>query len=172
MTTPVACPGCGFVWDETDPATVSAGVTTAANALAHLTRHDPHALDRPTSERWSVAEYAAHLRDVLLSIRDRLVLAAVEDTPSCAPMYRDDRVTLGLYRPEAPGFTADSLRDAATLFANAFDALAPGHGTRHLVYSRMDGQVRTVNWTGAQALHEATHHLGDAEENLRRLRAG
>lgn len=45
---------------------------------------------RPSPDRWSANEYAAHVRDVLLTIRDRLVIGLVEDNPRFKPVYRDE----------------------------------------------------------------------------------
>ena len=52
---------------------------------------------RPSEQRWSILEYGGHLRDVILSIRERVVLASVLDVPVGTPIFRDERVDIGFY---------------------------------------------------------------------------
>jgi len=167
-TTPEACPGCHFVWDEVDPATVTTRVDAAIAGFGEALG-SPRARTRPREGRWSTVEYGAHVRDVLLSIRDRIILAAVEECPSPPPIYRDHRVALGLYDADGPDVVAGDLAVAARLFRTAFDAIAPSGGDRPLIYSQLLGDQRTINWTGAQAVHECEHHLADVRENERAL---
>lgn len=165
---PEQCPGCQFVWDDIDPATVSARIRTAVSGLAEILS-GPHATERPEPQRWSSLEYAAHVRDVLLNVRDRIILAFVEECPSPPPIYREHRVALGLYANDGPEIVAGDLAVAARLFTTAFDAISPEHGARPLIYSQLLKDERTINWTGAQGVHECEHHLGDARENAHRL---
>ena len=64
---------------------------------------------RPGPRIWSALEYACHVRDVFLVLRERLYLALVEECPSFAPMYRDERASLARYGAEEP---ADVGRDS------------------------------------------------------------
>ncbi len=78
---------------------------------------------RPEPQVWSALEYACHVRDVFLVQRERLFLALVEDCPSFAPMYRDQRVTLARYAAEDPTRVADQLHMAATLVGETFGGI-------------------------------------------------
>jgi hypothetical protein len=164
------CPGCGFVWDDIDQSDVSPRILAAAHEFADVLA-TPRADARPEPARWSVIEYGAHLRDVLLVIRDRVILAAVEECPSPPPMYRDHRVALGLYADDSASVVAGDLAVAARLFTSTFDRVAPEYAERTLIYSQLLGDERTIRWTGAQAVHESEHHLDDARENVRLLSA-
>ncbi len=165
-----SCPGCGFVWDDIGIADVTQRVQSAAERFSGLLGGDHQVVTtRPTPDRWSVLEYAAHLRDVLLLLRDRIILSCVEETPTPFPLYRDDRVRLGLYAAEQPSVVASDLQFAASVLGRAFDALAPEHSQRTMIYGFPMSMERTIAWTGAQCVHESEHHLADAEDNLARL---
>jgi hypothetical protein len=159
------CEFCGFVWSDFDPATVSVRATEATSAFAALVLSDARAAERTEPERWSTLEYGGHLRDVLLSVRDRVILAVVEDVPSPPPIYRDHRVALGLYRHDRADQVAHDLAVAARLFITTFDAVRVEHGERRLIYSQLTGGDVTINWVGSLAVHECEHHLADVREN-------
>ena len=55
-------------------------------------------------------EYGAHVRDVLLVLRDRFVVGVVADNPGFTPMYRDERVDLGMYGGEDAGGVGNRAR--------------------------------------------------------------
>jgi len=90
---------------------------------------------RPAEGVWSALEYACHVRDVFLVQRDRLYTALVEDTPTFAPMYRDQRVTLARYNAQDPQEVVDQLATAARLMAQAFEALDAAQLQRLCLYN-------------------------------------
>ena len=166
----VACPVCGFVWDDVAAGEVPARVTTAALAIAaHLEAAGGVALRRPEPGRWSMLEYAGHVRDVIINLRDRIILGAVEDNPEPKRMYADDRVNLGLYAADTIDVVADELATVADLFGRTFDALTPGLLARPIHYGWPAPATRTLLWVGAQTVHEAEHHLADVAEDRRLL---
>ena len=57
---------------------------------------------------------------------------------------------------------------AASLLTRFWDRLPAGVEQRSLFYNAVFGE-RSLGWVAAQTVHEAGHHLGDAQENLRRL---
>ena len=121
----------------------------------------------PTPDRWSMLEYGAHVRDVLLVLRDRFVVGVVADHPEFTPMYRDERVDLGMYRGEDPAALATELEVAAGLLARMLEALTPEQLDLTCQYGYPGPSTRTLRWMAAQAVHEVEHHLGDVEENLK-----
>jgi hypothetical protein len=142
----------------------------ATTTFVDIVRTSPIALDvRPTPERWSILEYAAHTRDVLLSIRERIVLASILDGFVGTPIYREERVNLGFYRLDTPDEIADELQTASRLFVRTFEALPAGLEERVFTYSTLSPESVSILWAGAQALHESEHHLADARENERLL---
>ena len=75
----------------------------AATRIESLVESQPGvARLRPSARRWSNTEYAAHVRDALLTIRDRLVLGLIEEEPSFQSLYRDKRVTWADMPPTLP----------------------------------------------------------------------
>ena len=70
-------------------------------------------------------EYGAHVRDVLLVLRDRIVVGVVVDNPGFTPMYRDERVDLGMYGRDDPVAVAAELELAGALLTRMIAALSP-----------------------------------------------
>jgi hypothetical protein len=154
------------VWDEVPEADVGRRVRSGAAAVAAIVRSSPSAGERPGPGVWSPLEYAGHLRDVCLHVRDRLVIGLVEDTPSFKPLYRDERVDLGLYAGDDPSTVADELEWSAELFARTFERLAPGALDRTVIYVYPAAAERTLRWVGQQVVHEVEHHLGDVRAEV------
>ena len=117
---------------------------------------------RTDPESWSALEYASHVRDVLLSIRDRVILALVLDHPTGTPLYREERIALGTYRLDSPEDVADELAIVGRLLGRTLRALPEGATSRTMVYSPLTPFDVTISWMAAQAAHEAEHHLADA----------
>ena len=121
---------------------------------------------RPSAQRWSATQYAAHVRDVLLTLRDRLVIGVVEDNPSFKPMFRDERVDLGLYDADPADAVAEELRSATAMFIRLFEAIDPTLLGRPVQYGVPSPVERSLLWMGQQAVHEVEHHRSDIAENL------
>ena len=158
-----ACPDCGFVWVAIPVEEVGPRVVEGAAALAGALRAGtPDAITRrPAPGIWSALEYGAHVRDVLLHLRDRVVIGLAEDTPSFKPLYRDVRVDAGLYRDDRPDVVADELELVAALFVRTFAVLDPDQLARPVIYAFPSECERTILWMGRQVVHEVEHHLGD-----------
>ena len=166
-----SCDVCGFVFSTVDPSTVSArGRAAAASIGAELRHSDDIARIRPEEGRWSNTEYGAHVRDVFLLLRDRLVIGLMEDEPSFSSLYRDERVDLGLYAADTPNQIADEVAAAAAMFGRLFDAIDPAKLERVVQYGSPNPQRRSLLWMGRQAVHESEHHLTDIRENVATLR--
>jgi len=165
-----SCEDCGFVWDDVALGEIGHRVGDGAGAIAQLLEdHAPLAGARPAPERWSMLEYAAHARDVLLMMRDRLVVGLVEDEPGFKPMYSDERVRFGLYRGDDASTVADELVMAAGLFGRTFAAIDPAQLGRSVQYGYPGPARRTLLWLGQQIVHEVEHHRDDIAENARLL---
>ncbi len=109
------------------------------------------------------------MRDVFLSIRERILRASIEHEPVGVPMFREERVNLGFYKLDTPEEVADELYAASRIFVRTFEALPAGYEQRLFTYSSVSNAKVTILWAGAQALHECEHHLGDVRENERLL---
>jgi DinB superfamily len=124
---------------------------------------------RPATGVWSALEYACHVSDVFLTLRDRLYTVLVEDKPVVAPKYREHRVILGRYNEQDPEEVADQLATTARLIAQAFNALDSVQLARLCVYPFPVLTERPVLWIGQHAVHEGEHHLRDAEAVMTRV---
>lgn len=163
MTAIERCDVCGFAWDTVDPLGVATRVRVAADALATLLEQHPESSVRPAAdERWSALEYGCHVRDVLVNLRDRIILGAVEDNPVPKAMFGAARVEMGLYTADTPAVTATDLRVAGELFARTWDLLPDDRRDRPIHYGWPRPETRTLSWVAAQAVHEVEHHLDDA----------
>jgi hypothetical protein len=162
------CEVCGFAWEAVGRDEIGPRVRAGTAEIAAAIVADPQrSAVRPTPQRWSATQYAAHVRDVLLTLRDRLVIGIVEDEPSFTPMYRDERVELGLYDVDTAAAVADELGAATAMFTRLFDAVDPALLSRTVQYGFPSPARRTLLWMGQQAVHEVEHHGGDIAENLR-----
>jgi hypothetical protein len=171
MSPAPSCEQCGFVWSAITPTEIPIRLRTATEAFVTvITDARDLSSTRPSDGRWSIDEYGAHLRDVFISIRDRIIAASVQDSPTGAPLYRDERVSLGFYSLDSSSDVANELTAMSNLFIRTFESLPPGYEEREFIYSPITPNVVTILWASAQALHEAEHHLGDVQENLRLLK--
>jgi DNA segregation ATPase FtsK/SpoIIIE, S-DNA-T family len=164
-----SCEICGFAWESVPAGDVATRVVDGAERVAARLDDGPAVVQRPEPTRWSILEYACHVRDVLLHVRDRLVIGVVEDDPSFKPLYRDERVDLGLYHDDTPEVVAGETRTAAALFARTFDRLSVEQLRRPVQYAYPAPATRTLLWMGQQVVHEIEHHLADQDDNARLL---
>jgi len=168
MASSDSCEGCGFRWGSITPSEIPARTAEATTQFIDVVLSSTAFVGaRPSPERWSILEYGAHMRDVFMSIRERIVRASIEDKSVGSPMYRDERVNLGFYKFDQPEDVANELLAMSRLFVKTFEALPPGYENRLFTYSPISNQEVTILWAGAQALHECEHHLGDVRENVR-----
>lgn len=165
------CDVCGFDFEKVGRDDVGPRVATAVESIAALLTDEPKVCHvRPSEQRWSMLEYGAHVRDVLLTIRDRLVIGLVEDDPGFNPMYRDERIDLGLYSDDSPAAVVPELDAAMSMFVRLFEAIEPKLLSRQVQYGSPNPQPRTLLWMGLQAIHESEHHLTDIRENLQQVK--
>ncbi|HQU26266.1 MAG TPA: DinB family protein [Acidimicrobiales bacterium] len=163
------CPVCGFRWSAVTLAEVPDRVRGATEEIiATLSAMGPRVTERMAPERWSALEYGGHVRDVLVSLRERVLLACASPEIAISPsMFRDERVDLGFYARDTLEAVATELRALAALFGRTVTCVPTGLEGRTLLFPGRDEPV-SVAWLGAQAVHECEHHLGDVREDLAR----
>ncbi len=168
------CEECGFEYDALGPAAVASALRSLGNRFAMRVSNGRGDATlglsfrtRPRPRVWSALEYACHVRDVFLVQRERLYLALVEECPSFARMYRDERVVLARYAAEEPDDVARELKLAAEMLAWAFEGIDETQWQRRLTYNFPDPRERTVLWLGRHSVHEGEHHLRDLDAALR-----
>lgn len=167
------CEGCGFAWETVPAGQIGARLEVGVDEIVDMLDEAAEAglaNTRPEPAIWSVLEYAAHVRDVLLAIRDRLVTIAVEDKPVSPPIYRDHRVDMGLYARDTPEIVRVELPMAAALFDRSYHAFDVEQLSRPVVYAYPVVAERTMLWACQQAVHEVEHHRADIAAVLDALR--
>jgi len=158
-----ACEVCGFEWDAVAAADIPARLRAAAAGFADVLRGEPATLSaHRDASTWSTMEYTAHARDVMLNLRDRIVLGLAEDNPTPHAMFGELRISAKLYAANEPARLATEIDVAADLLARTVEALSPEQLARPIFYGWPRAATRTLSWVAAQALHEAEHHLDDA----------
>ncbi|MEX0874171.1 MAG: DinB family protein [Actinomycetota bacterium] len=116
---------------------------------------------------WSILEYCCHLRDVLRAQRERIGLALEQDTPTFAPMRREERVSEERYNEQEPKRVANEIQEAADQLAARLESLDEAGWNRAGVYNYPRSEVRTVDWIGRHTVHECVHHLMDIDRLVR-----
>lgn len=160
------CNQCGFEWDAMPASDLVPRLTEVAHRLhTIMSSGRPQLSVRLEPDVWSPLEYGAHVRDVMLNLRDRLVVGIAEDDPTPKPMHGGLRVTSGLYSHDTPGHLAKEIPLACDLMARTI-ATFLGDLERPIFYPWPTPATRTLRWVAAQAVHEAEHHLGDIERQF------
>lgn len=167
------CDQCGFAYEKVAVTDVAARLRSAPDRYRQAVPNaSPEVIrTRPDPPVWSALEYGCHVRDVLLIQRDRAVLALVEDRPSFARMYRDERVTLCAYAQQGNDDVLAQLAMAAELCAMVFERLDESGWSRPLIYNWPEPAELDIAWLGRHTLHEVEHHLQDIAYVLRRVTA-
>ncbi len=168
------CDECQFEYDALGPDALPGALRSLGNRFVMRIANEraDSVLDltirtRPGPRIWSALEYCCHVRDVFLIQRERVYLALVEDRPSFARMYRDERATLDRYASREPNDVGRELKVAADMLAWAFQGLDEPQWQRRCIYNFPETGERTILWLGRHAVHEGEHHLRDVDAALR-----
>ncbi len=158
------CDECGFRYDSLGRDELPGAIRKFGPRYVALLEAPEDVLRaHPIAGTWSALEYACHLRDVLRTQRERIVLALEADTPTFEPMRRDERVVEDRYNEQSPATVGRELQDAADELGDAFAALDDDGWQRTGVYSWPTTQVRTLDWVARNTVHEGVHHVMDIE---------
>lgn len=160
-----ACEQCGFVWAAVSPDLVPGRLSEAAAWVRAMLTVDVDHRARPEPQRWSSLEYTCHLRDVAFNLRDRMILALVEDRPHPPSMFPAHRVDAGLYQDDTVGTARADLHCAAGFFERFAQSLTEPSWQRELIYPWPRLADRSLAWVAAQVVHEFEHHGADVESN-------
>ncbi|MGB8195939.1 MAG: DinB family protein [Acidimicrobiales bacterium] len=161
------CAHCGFSWTPLTRAVLATRMSRAVESFVDvMNAAGADVAARPSERRWSILEYGGHLRDVILSIRERVVLASVLDVPVGTPIFRDERVDIGFYSQDSAADVALELQVVTYLLLKTVATLPEHFDDRKLIYSDRTPLEVTISGALLNALHECEHHLGDAAEDL------
>jgi hypothetical protein len=165
----VHCEGCGFEYGSVRrELVVPTLVDLTSRYTAALAERDVDDLRRrPSPEVWSALEYACHVRDVMLVMRERVLQMLREpEPPTFVPMGRDERVVHDRYAEQSPDDVARQLADAVSMLTFVFEGLDDDQWERRCIYNFPAPAERTLAWVAQQTVHEAEHHLLDLEASL------
>jgi hypothetical protein len=161
------CAECGFTYNLSQAAAVRQVIRErAAEVAAILRNRDIDVRSRSRQGVWSALEYGCHLRDVLLTQRERVLAARRANRAVCTPMGREERVQHDGYSEQDPDDVARQLVDAATLFANVLARLDDDGWDRTVVYNYPETHERSLRWLAVHTAHEVQHHLLDIRRQL------
>jgi hypothetical protein len=163
------CDACDFDGGRFD----DAGLLAALHALGARWRSllmtaGTELRSRPAPDVWSAIEYAAHSRDVLALHVYGVEQAIAVDEPVFPPIS-DDLVetAAATYGDSDPDEVADELGTQASRLAQVADDAGTASWPRGLTIGDSRSDIRRML---EHALHDSTHHLGDVERGLARLR--
>ncbi|MCV7351710.1 DinB family protein [Mycobacterium parmense] len=162
------CEECGYAYDLAAATRAGQEISVGVAELAELlTVTPPRTLAQRTEPQlWSPLEYACHVRDVLFTQRERVLLARRADVPSAVPMGRDERVAHEGYAEQDAIEVAEELVVAARLLANVLRRLDAPDWELRLIYNWPQRTERTLRWVAANTLHDVRHHLLDINRQL------
>lgn len=161
------CEECGFEYHLEKASDAGSSILEGSASLAKLIDDGSNdVLSRRHPNTWSPLEYGCHVRDVLLVQRERVLAARRTERPSSDPMGRDERVEHDGYAHQDPRDVTRQLIEAARLFANVLDRLAPEDWSRTLLYNFPVRLERSLRWVSVHTEHEVRHHLQDVQRQL------
>jgi len=126
---------------------------------ALLRQNAEDARTRPRDDRWSVAEYGCHVRDVFQIFDQRLLMMLEQDDPTFPNWDQDATAVADHYQDQDPGVVSGQLTDAAHRIAGRFAGLTGPQWER--TGSRSDGARFTVDSFARYLIHDPVHHLHD-----------
>lgn len=160
------CAECGFDASTFPPEQVAQLIRDNARVWRELLAATEPArlVRRPSDDRWSVLEYACHVRDVFRLFHGRLALMLDEDGPTFPNWDQDVSAVEDDYNGQDPTTVAADLTTAATALAARFDAVQGDAWQRTGL--RSDGAHFTVDTFSRYLVHDPVHHIHDVTVDL------
>ena len=154
------CPECGF--DAAAFVREDVAEMLRANVEAWLrVLGEPDASIRPSDDRWSMLEYACHVRAVFRIYDQRLARMLLEEDPLFANWDQDTTAVEDRYASQDPVVVAAELAVAGEAIAGGFGAIEGAQWAR--VGRRSDGATFTIESFARYFVHDPIHHLYDVE---------
>ncbi len=156
------CPECGF--DAASFPAVRVAPEARANAETwQLLLTNPSATTRTRLDRWSVLEYACHVRDVFRICAYRLDRMLTEDGPQYDNWDQDVTAIEDRYDEQDPETVGGEVFEAATVIAARFETVE-GDDWRRTGF-RSDGARFTIENFAQYVMHDPMHHLWDVRDD-------
>jgi DinB superfamily len=164
-----ACPQCGFHSGALPRGALAPKLLESAAAWHEflLAAGDAYLRTNPEPGVFSPLQYGAHVRDILRVYGDRVLLAVAEDNPTFPQFNPEEDVWVAYNQLGAAELAAD-LDAQARRLAGILDGLTPEGWSRTLTRDGGKDGVFTFTVAGqaCYAVHEAHHHLLDANGTL------
>jgi hypothetical protein len=164
-----ACPQCGFHAAALPRSALAPTLLDSAAAWQEflLAAEDAYLRTNPEPGVFSPLQYGAHVRDILRVYGDRVLLAVEQENPTF-PQFNPEEDVWEAYNQLAAAELAVDLDAQARRLAGILEGLAPEGWSRTLTRDGgKDGVFTfTVSGQACYAVHEAHHHLLDANGTL------
>ena len=156
------CPECGFD-AATFPGTAAAAEARANAATWQQLLRDPAAAARTRPDRWSVLEYACHVRDVFRICAYRLDRMLTEDGPQYDNWDQDVTAIEDRYAEQDGETVGRAVVEAAEVIAARFETVGGDDWRRTGL--RSDGAQFTIETFAQYVIHDPMHHLWDVRDD-------
>lgn len=153
------CEQCGFDSSKFPRQHVAERIRANARAWRDVLDGSSSLTTRPSDDRWSVLEYACHVRDVFRIYDERLRLMLTEDGPTFPNWDQDATAVDDRYNEQDPTTVAAEIGAAAARLADSFDEVEGAAWVR--TATRSDGAHFTVDTFARYMVHDPVHHLHD-----------
>jgi DinB superfamily len=163
------CPQCGHHPAAMERSTLGAQLIGSADAWRGflMEADDSYLRTIPAPGIFSPAQYGAHVRDILRVYGDRILIMLEEDDP-VFPQFNPDESVWDSYNELGREDLADDIEAQARRLSDIFEGLEPAQWSLTMIRDGgTDGVYRfTVAGLASYAVHEAHHHLLDADGTL------
>jgi hypothetical protein len=153
------CPECGFDTRTFPPEQIGAMLRDNAAEWRRLLEDAATPARRTRRDKWSLLEYACHVRDVFRRFDRRLELMLTEDGPHFDNWDQDATAVAERYDAQDPAHVSAEIAAAVGPLADRFDAVDGARWSRSGF--RSDGAKFTVETLARYLIHDPVHHLWD-----------
>lgn len=156
------CPECGFDASTAPPQAVAGLIRQNAADWQALLAEGRITSERTRPDRWSVLEYACHVRDVYRRYDERVRLMQDEDDPLYPNWDQDASAIEDRYAEQDPETVVAALSANAEAMAARFEAVdAAGPDAWARRGRRSDGSSFSIDTISRYLVHDPIHHIWD-----------
>lgn len=153
------CPECGFDASAIDGPAVADLIRDNVARWQELHAEGRIGPGRPSPDRWSALEYAAHVRDVYQRYDERLGLMLEQDDPLYPNWDQDASASEEDYEGQDPDAVVAALAANGAAIAARLDGIEGEQWSRP--GRRSDGSAFTIDTISRYLVHDPIHHIWD-----------